>query len=174
MFRQHTKETVADWARRLRYFYFIRALGGHANDGDAFQAGILFDDRNDLERKLAKLSISPGVISPDDPQPVPGQSYPGTEYAKFKVAVYAFPDMEQPGMVSIGGQKVYLTIGKATMNFSISGISDGNLYEVSEADFQSCLQVEKAFDSLQWQQFKDVSLEQSTSCVSPTSYPEFY
>lgn len=174
MFRQHSRETVAGWVGQLHYFYFIRARGGHANDDDTFQAGILFTDRTDLEEKLFKLGIVPVVIGPDDPQPVPGQGYPGTEFAKFKKPVYRFPDMEQPGHVVIALQNVYVTIGSTTINFSVSGTADHNMYEVSEADFKVCLKIEEVFELLNWHPFKDTSLEKSSSCVSPISYPEFF
>lgn len=174
MFGLHSKETIAGWVRQLRYFYFVRAWGGHANDGDTFQAGILFKDRKDLENKLLNLGIVPGVIHPDDPQPVPGQPYSGIEFQQFKLSVYQFPDMEQPGHVYIAGQRVFVSVGNTAIKFSVSGTADDNLYEVSEADFSACLKIEQEFAQLQWQPSKDTSLEQSKSCVSPSSYPEFY
>jgi len=174
IFELHSKETIAKWARQLHYFYFVRAWGGHANDGDTFQAGIVYKDRTDLKDKLAKLDIVPGVIGPDDPQPVIGQSYPGTEFVKFKSSVYTFPDMEQPGHVTIAGQPVFVTVRSTSIAFSVSGIADGNLYEVTEADFNACLKIEEVFKQLNWQPFKDSSLEQSSSCISALSYPEFY
>ncbi|WP_345953961.1 hypothetical protein [Mucilaginibacter sp. PAMB04168] len=174
MFRQHSKETVAGWARQLQYFYFVRARGGHANDDDSFQASIFYTDRVNLEDKLLKLGIVPGVIGPDDPQPVPGQAYTGTEFAKFKIPVYPFPDMEQPGFVNVAGQKVYLTINSTALNFSVSGTADNNFYEVSEADFEACLKIEEIFEQLMWLPFKDTTIEQSSSCVSPITYPEFF
>lgn len=174
MFESHSMQEVARWVQKLNYFYFVRAWGGHANDGDTFQAGILFTDRTDLEEKLSKLGIVPGVIGPDDPQPIIGKSYPGTEFMKFKTPVRIFPDMEQPGHVNLAGQKAFVTVGNGTINFSVSGRADNNLYEVSEADFLACMKIEKVFEHLNWQTFKDTSPEQRSSCVSPSSYPEFY
>jgi hypothetical protein len=174
MFQAHSKETIAGWAKQLHYFYFVRAWGGHANDGDAFEAHIDYIDRVDLQEKLYKLGVSPGVITIDDPQPVVGQSYPGTEYAKFKVAVTRFPNMEQPGHVIIAGQKVFLSIKNNVISFFIAGTADDNMYEVSQADFEACLKLEVLFNSLNWLQFKDASMEQCNSCISPASYPEFY
>ncbi|SMC88171.1 hypothetical protein [Kibdelosporangium aridum] len=34
LYREHSRETIARWARELRYFRFCRAYGGHQNDGD--------------------------------------------------------------------------------------------------------------------------------------------
>ena len=82
--------------------------------------------------------------------------------------------MEQPGHVTIAGQPVFVTVRSTSIAFSVSGIADGNLYEVTEADFNACLKIEEVFKQLNWQPFKDSSLEQSSSCISPLSYPEFY
>lgn len=174
LFKSHTRDTLAAWARQLHYFYFIRAWGGHANEDDTFQAGICFKDKADVLVKLTGLGITPGVIGPYDPQPLPGQSYRGDVLAKFKRAVKKYPDMEQPGLVVIAGQKVFVTVGSTAINFSISGTADDNIYEVSEADFAACLELEKVFDQLNWQYFKDSSFEQMGSCVSPITYPELF
>lgn len=174
MFERHSKETIARWARRLHYFYFVRAWGGHANDGDEFRAGILFKNRQDLEDKLGQLGILPGLISQNDPQPITGQAYSASQFGSFKLAAHQFPDMEQPGRSLIAGQYVYVSIGSTAINFSVSGTADNNSYEVSEADFEVCLKIEEIFEHLNWQSFKDESFEINSSCVSKASYPEFY
>lgn len=48
MFRYHSKETLQNWASKLKYFRFVRAYGGHANDGDTLLLKIQFD--NDKKR----------------------------------------------------------------------------------------------------------------------------
>lgn len=174
LYRQHSKNIVADWARKLQYFYFLRAYGGHANDDDTFQAGIHYSDRSDLEAKLAQLEIRPGRIISDDPQPEPGKSYRGDEFAKFKVRVNKFPDMEQPGLTAIAGQNVFVRILDNFINFSVSGTKDGNQYEVSHADFIACIKIETVFDQLDWRDYKYTSFEQSICCVSPHHYPELF
>ena len=174
MFERHSKETIASWVRRLHYFYFVRAWGGHANDGDEFQAGIVFKNRLDLEDKLSQLGIVPGVISKNDAQPVIGKAYPASEFETFKIAVRQFPELEQPGHSTIAGQHVYVSIGSTAIDFSVSGTADNNSYEVSEADFEVCLKIEEVFENLNWRPFKDESFERNSSCVSQVNYPEFY
>jgi len=34
LFESHSQRELSDWARRLAYFRFRRAVGGHAGDGD--------------------------------------------------------------------------------------------------------------------------------------------
>ncbi|MES2456340.1 MAG: hypothetical protein V4594_12400 [Bacteroidota bacterium] len=174
MFSQHTRQTLTAWMQQLQFFYFLRALGGHANDDDTFQAGILYDNKSDLEYKLEKLGIAPGIIGPNDPQLIPGQSYRGDELANFKVPVYSYPDMEQPGVVSVAGQQVYVRIESTAINFSVSGTADGNLYQVTEADFIACLQIEKVFKQFNLEPFKDVSFEDSRGCFLPSNYSDIY
>jgi len=174
LFRTHTSVTLINWAQQLRYFYFLRAWGGHANDDDTFQAGILYYDRSDLEAKLNKLGIVPEIIRTEDPKPVPGQSYRGDEFAKLKIPVHQYPDMAQPGLSTIAGSNVYLRIERTMISLSVSGSEDGNRYEVSQADFKACLRIEAVFDSLNWSNVKYAGFEERGSCLSPNIYPELF
>lgn len=60
-------------------------------------------------------------------------------------------------MVSLAGQKVYLRVGSTAVNFSVFGTADGDIYQVTEADFVACLQIEKVFKQLKWLAYKDIS-----------------
>ena len=174
MFNKHSRQTLTVWMHQLQFFYFMRALGGHSNDDDTFQAGILYENRSDLEFKLNQLGIVPGLIGPNDPRITPGQSYRGDELEKFKVPVYSYPDMEQPGMANIAGQKVYIRVESNAVHFSVSGTADGDHYQVTEADFSACLQIEKVFKQLNWVPNKDIGFQKSRSCFLPANYPVFF
>jgi hypothetical protein len=174
LFEKHSQQEVTSWAAQLRYFYFFRAAGGHANDGDELRAGICYTDKADLEFKLGLLGIIPGKITAEDPQPQLGKSYQSNEFSLFKTPVSHFPDLKQPGHIVITKISLFVWITPQIMQFSVSGQLDGNLYEVSQADFEACIKLEELFDQLAWQPFKDDSIAQSVQCISKTGYPELF
>ena len=57
LFEAHSPETLRDWAQRLRLFRFVRAYGGHANDGDSLVVVYGYSRRDELERFFAQLGI---------------------------------------------------------------------------------------------------------------------
>jgi len=58
LFERHSKQTIREWLGQLRYYYFKRAWGGHANDGDEFQAAFAFTDRQDLQYKIGQWNCN--------------------------------------------------------------------------------------------------------------------
>lgn len=59
-------------------------------------------------------------------------------------------DLEQPGHTEIFGHKVFMWVSEHHIEISVSGTKDGNLYDVSEADLEVCLELEKQFEVLGW------------------------
>jgi len=174
LFQQHSKQTIREWVKQLRYFYFKRAWGGHANDGDEFQVAFSFTGRQDLSDKLGQLSLALNTIPDDFPRPVIGQSYPSTEFEKFKNEIKAYPNLEQPGHSTVFGHKTFIWVYDNSFQLSVSGTKDGNRYEVSDDDFKACLDLENHFDKLNWKNIVDNSLETDVCCISQTKYPELY
>ncbi|WP_345949265.1 hypothetical protein ABDD95_20680 [Mucilaginibacter sp. PAMB04274] len=174
LFEKHSQQEVTRWATQLRYFYFIRAAGGHANDGDEFRAGIRYTNKDDLKSKLSQLGITVGNLTAQDPQPQPGKAYRGNEFSKFKTPVAHFSNLEQPGHVLITDISLFVWITPQIIRFSVSGQFDGNLYEVSQADFEACFKLETLFDQLKWYPFKDNSIAQGVQCISDNMYPEYF
>jgi hypothetical protein len=172
LFEQHSKHTIKEWLRQLRYFYFKRAWGGHANDGDEFQVAFSYSDRQDLISKFGQLGLKVNTIPADFPKPVIGQPYPASEFKKFKNEIKGYPDLEQPGHSIIFGYKVFIWVYDNSINITVSGTKDDNHYEVTDADFKVCLELEKRFDNLGWQNIIDKSLERNVCCISQTKYPE--
>lgn len=174
LFQQHSKQTIREWLRQLRYFYFKRAWGGHANDGDEFQVAFSVVDRQDLIDKIGQLGLTLNTISDDFPKPVIGQSYPASEFEKFKSEIKLHPDLEQPRYSTVFGHKTYIWVYDNSFQLTISGTKDDNRYEVSNDDFKFCLELEQHFDQLDWKKIIDNSLEKNVCCISQTKYPELY
>jgi len=174
LFERHSKQTIIEWLSQLRYFYYKRAWGGHANDGDEFQVAFIFSDRQDLINKVRLLGLTLNTIPDDYPKPLIGQSYPSEEFAKFKNGIKKFPDLEQIGHATIFEHKVFIWIHDNSINITIAGTKDENRYEVSKDDFEVCLKLESQFDNLDWKNIIDKSLEKSVCCISKEKYPELY
>ena len=174
LFERHAQSTIRAWLRQLRYFYFKRAWGGHANDGDEFQVAFSFTDRQDLINKVGQLGLTLNTIPEDLPRPAIGQPYPADEYNKFKNEIKQFTDLEQPGHSIIFGHKAFIWVQDHSIHITISGTRDDNRYEVTEDDFNVCIQLEKHFDNLGWAKTIDKSLEKSVCCISQAKYPELY
>ena len=174
LFEQHAQRTIRAWLRQLRYFYFKRAWGGHANDGDEFQVAFSFTDRQDLINKVGQLGLTLNTIPEDFPKPAIGQPYPAGEYNKFKHEIKQFTDLEQPGHSIIFGHKAFIWVQDHSIHITISGTRDDNRYEVTEDDLNVCIELEKHFDNLGWAKTIDKSLEKSVCCLSQAKYPELY
>jgi hypothetical protein len=174
LFERHSKQTIREWLGKLRYFYFKRAWGGHANDGDEFHFAFLFKERQDLINMMEQLGLTLNTIPVDFPRPVIGQSYTMAEFDKFKNEIPHFTDIEQPGHRKISGHKAFICVHDKSIYLKISGTRDDNNYEVTEDDLQVCIELEKTFDNLRWQNIIDKSLEKSVCCISKTKYPELF
>lgn len=174
LFKHHSKKTISEWLQHLRYFYFKRAWGGHANDGDEFQVAFLFSDRQALKSKIGQIGLVLNTIPNDFPRPVMRQPYQADEYNKFKSEIKQFPDLEQPGHSIILGHKTFVRVHNSSINIVISGTRDDNRYEVTEDDLKVCIELEKHFDNLGWQKITYKSLEESVCYISQTKYPELY
>ena len=124
--------------------------------------------------KIGLLGLTLNTIPNDFPRPVIGQAYTGEEYSKFKSEIRQFPNLEQPGHSIIFGHKVFIWVYENAINISISGTKDNNRYEVTQNDFEVCLELEKHFENLGWLNIIDKSLEKSVCCISQTKYPELY
>jgi hypothetical protein len=54
-FERHSKQTIREWLRQLRYFIIKRAWGGHAGDGDEFQVAFHLVPTRPAQIKLDNL-----------------------------------------------------------------------------------------------------------------------
>lgn len=141
-YSKHSKETLRRWLSQLNYFCFKRATGGHANDGDTFIVSFIFPDRKSLIEQVNRIGLTPG-----------------------------FSDDNNWGR-NLLGRLMFWRIKDNRFELDISGTADSNYYEVSEADFNTCVYLEKEFDRLSWLDFIDRSIEKSSYIVSKGKFIE--
>jgi len=168
----HSKAMISNWVNNLKYFYYKRAWGGHANDGDEFIAHIDFENDDDLMSKLIALGIEIKKIPNDFPRPIVGKTYAGDEYSKFKPEI-AKLKIEQPCHTSIFGVKCFVYVSRG-IEIKISGGLDGNLYEVSDVDFENCKLLESGFEKAGIKPYRDSMYESNILYISKLLYSDYY
>ncbi|MGC3946402.1 MAG: hypothetical protein QM762_18090 [Chryseolinea sp.] len=174
LFERHPEEEIRRWVNNLRYSYFKRAWGGHANDGDEFMLTLSYQDKDDLLHILKSIGVKLSSIPKDHPKPIRGKSYTHDEYSFFKSALSDFPEYEQPRHIAVSGVKCFCWIENKKINITLSGGRDGNLYEVSEVDFENCKKLEEliAKEGLADKVSRDC--ENSVTCISRARYQELF
>jgi len=151
IFQNHEKEEVLNWVHQLAFFYFIRAIGGHANDGDQFVSRIKFHSTEDLKFKLNKLDLNRLIITVEHDEDV----------------------FLESTRQSIENEICFVSIHKDIIEFSVFGNS-GNIYEVGDVDFNRCKKLEVIFSKLNFQVDKDYELENSINCICLKKYPKLF
>ena len=166
LFQEHPEQRLRQWARRLEVFRFVRAYGGHANDGDELVASFCYDSPDDLKSQLAGLGILLRTHELAPPQPEPGKSYSSAEFASFPSLIVGTL-IEQPKWQSINGQKVYIWCHAGIVKLSIS---DG--YEVTEGCVLAAERVEQALSALALTRI-DPPVDRA-HCICPKFYPQYF
>jgi hypothetical protein len=167
LFETHPEDTLRSWARRLRFFRFFRAYGGHANDGDSLDVVYRYDSLQTLESFLGELGVPLVKYTEHPPRPERGVSYSGEELATFASLIAGTKWVRQPGSSVISGQKVFIWCEDDLVKISV-----GEAYQVTEEDvvsaevierllLRSCLErVDPPFDTEHY--------------VCPKYYPEYF
>jgi hypothetical protein len=144
---------------KLNYFYFRPMVGGLANDGDQFEASLIFRDRRDFLDKMNKLSIEIKTLPPDNPTPILGKGYSGEEMSKFRFPIRDFPDMESPGHQAVEGTKCYISVHNGAITFIVSGTGADSPYSFTMADYNACMKLEEVFDRCGFRKERNFEIE---------------
>lgn len=174
LFANNTKEEIMHWCKSLQYFYYMRARGGHNCEGDSFCVYFKYNSREDLVSKLSQIGVEIKELQDGDIAFDPLESYSIDDLDKMKITVFEFNNLIQPQNVEIFGQKAHVWIIKDRFEISISGSDNGQIYKVSEEDFNVCLLLEREFDLLGWKSILDHNIESQIHCISREKYPELY
>src|SRR3569623_3489351 len=134
LYERHSRGVLSSWARALQFFRFCRAYGGHSNDGDQLLVALRFESREELVATFERLGIPLIGLPPDEPKPVFGKAYKGEEFAKFRIGIRQFPEVQQPGRVTIAGVLVHAWVNPGRLELSVSEEDDP--YEVSNHTIQ--------------------------------------
>lgn len=166
LFEEHAEMQLRAWARRLRVFRFVRAAGGHANDGDRLLAAFGYPSLQTLEHAFASLGIAPVRHRVVPPQPEVGRAYAGDVFAAF-ASLIPGSLIEQPGWQQMHGGPVFVWCGADEIRFSVA---DG--YGVTDANVAHAARIEPALMALGLEPI-DPPVD-NKHCISPRYYPDYF
>ena len=174
LFQTHPPSTIKSWVNDLKFGFYKRAWGGHANDGDEFGIWLNYSSKEELFRILEGFNIVLNRIPDNYPKAVPGKSYSSEEFEKFKNEIKDFPEYEQPSHISISSVPCFCWIENGKLSLSLSGAEDGNRYEVTETDFKNCLAIERTIEKQKLEAYISKDYEDWVTHISPKYYPELF
>ena len=148
LFRRHSPAELSAWGRRLRYFRFCKAYGGHANDGDQLLAALSYAEHADLRSLLTQLGLPVAPVESPDVFPSAGQ-------------------------VTLAGERVFVWVRKLPVQqLEIAVVDLDNLYEVTPRAVAVAEGVEMVL-AAHAARIIDPPLP-NCHCVCPAYYPELW
>ncbi len=174
LFKTYPKNEIKKWVRTLKYAFFKRAWGGHAGDGDEFEICLRFRDKAELFDILKVVGVELKNIPEHCSKPIQGKSYTGEEFQKFKTEIKDYPKFEQPLHTKINSIPCFIWIENGKISITFSGAKGGNLYQVSNEDFQNCLKVERIITDMKLKKYVSTEYEDDMRYISKNNYPELF
>jgi hypothetical protein len=173
LFYAHSKGKIKGWINNLRYSYFNRACGGHANDGDYFSLALQYRSTEELLLILKQLGIKLSEVPEGNRKLVIGQSYRPQQWADVDPYITELPQYQQPCHTKIGGIECFCWIHAGQIQLAFSG-HDGDMYEVSDGDFENCKKVEQLITSQGLVDKVSRSCEELVTCISKKMYGQLF
>lgn len=167
LFERHSCETLRRWCQRLKLFRYVRARGGHAGEEDVLTVVFAYESEARLVEFFRAVGVVPAVFSVCPPQPIPGQSYRGDEFAAFASLVPDTTWIEQPGYCVLLGVAVFLWCAQDRISITIH-----TEYDVTEHDVENAARLEPVLASLPFVRI-DPPVE-AKHCLCPQFYPHFF
>lgn len=171
LYEMHDKDELSSWVSSLKYFRFVRAWGGHANDGDEFVLLIKYNDFDDMKRILSDLGINLKSIPDDYPRPISGKAYTWEEYQLFKHEIMNYPGYEQPGKVTLLNRGIFIYVRNSVIEINIQDIE--NPYVVTAETYEYCLRLE-AYLLENYSFVYSNERDGKITYISPRLYPELF
>jgi hypothetical protein len=169
LYGRHSREELASWARRLRYFRFRRAYGGHIGDADSFVVSLRVESQAEFEEICQAIDLPLLKIDPQKPLPQAGQKYTPEQYSALENPIGRFPLYRQPGKTHIHGVEVFAWVG---VSLKIDLNDPGKPWSVSNAALQSAEALGQVLSSVS-AKICDPP-QDDRNCICPKYYPEFW
>ena len=171
-----SQKSADEWNRRLVYFRFHFAHGGHANDMDVSSADLHFaPGEAGLQDVFMRLGVELQRIPDNMPRREVGRAYNAAERETLADPIRAYPQFACPGFVSIAQMPAHLSVAADHIQITVSG-ARGNHWVIDDTDFRNAqtletllpqrgihfvriasrTQIETLFDALQTQHLADL------------------
>ncbi len=167
LFEQHPRETLRAWAHRLEVFRFVRAYGGHANDGDSLDAAFRYASEAELLGFFRATGLEPVVYPARPPQPEPGRPYPADEFDAFPSLIPGTRWVGQPAHCVVAGVRAFVWFEKDRITVSV--FSAGG---VTEEDVARAALLEPLLKAVPLGRIEPPTDDEH--CVCPKYHPELF
>lgn len=125
-FERHSLTTLLEWSKRLKYFRYCRAYGGHVGDGDCLLMAIRIQSEQELHEVFEQLHLPMIYIS--------------SESSTSATAEWTYPQIEHPKHVIIAGVKAFIWMYPDRMKLSITNLE--HPVEVTDTSVNAAEQLE--------------------------------
>ena len=171
LYEKHSREELASWARRLRYFRFLRDPGGASAGGDSLEVRFQVEEQADLERICRTIGLPLEKIDPQRPTLQPGKSYTSDEYAALEDPIPPFPAYRQLKWTHIHEIPVFAYVSN-NGKLQISVNQPDSIWDVNETAVQNAETLELLLDSVAASIIDPP--QDNDHCICPKYYPEFW
>ena len=131
MLNELSEDVLRHWAKRLRFFRYVKARGGIDGDIDKIVLVLFFNSQEDLISLFDGLGIPYKLYLEQPPRLEPGRSYSGAEYAKFPSIIPGTSWIQQPVWQTIDSVLVSIWGEVDKVKFTIVGPKEKH-WQISE------------------------------------------
>ncbi|MBX7134553.1 MAG: hypothetical protein K1X67_17925 [Fimbriimonadaceae bacterium] len=167
LFEAHSEETLRAWAKRLHFFRFFRAYGGHAGDGDSLDVAYRYRTFDEVEDLMALLGAALERYATRPPQPEPGVSYPADVFSAFPSLIAGTSWVRQPGHTIVADQRVFIWCDLDRVTISLF---EG--FEVTESTVIGAEVIEKLLSGVTLERIDPP--RDTKNYVCPRYYPDYF
>ena len=171
LFREFSEQYLSGWAKRLKYFRFFRAYGGHNNDLDKIVLALSYAGEDYLTTLFDNLCVPYKRHLVKPPQPEPRKSYSGADFAKFPSLIPGTNWIEQPIWQTIDSVIVSIWCTNNSVEITVVGPKEEH-WQITDIEFKKAERLEIIFEKYA-QRIIDPPID-SRNCICPKYYPQYW
>ncbi len=178
LYEDHTRRELSGWAKRLQFFRFCRAYGGHGGDGDSLMVVLRVEDELTLLAacKALRIGLQPMLTE---------AQMAGMSAGQRPTSPREFPAWRQPGHVQVAGARVFGWVGgylvkdaedrltgESIPSLKLTLADADGIWSVTAAAVAQAEAVERLLEPLAARLIDPP--QDDRNCISPKRYPEMF
>jgi hypothetical protein len=171
VYLEPSEEVLRRWAPKLRFFRYVKALGGHNNDPNEIVLVLSYAGEDDLTRLFDELGILYRRHLTKPPQPEAGKSYLVKEFAEFPSLIPGTHWIQQPVWQTIDSVTVSVWAESNTVKFTVVGPRERH-WMITETEFENVERLERIFEKYS-ERVIDPPVDWK-NCICPKYYPHYW